>query len=127
MFYEIELGLFEFLRSFKKNLVKDELTALYFWVLNQKYMCYLENFECEDDTYSEKEFDREFGRNLAYKIYEPNDTYLEHETIEELKILLCNFASEFDLSLMDRCTSEQIAEVIDMYSNHQKINYLFHN
>ena len=122
--YEIELALFEFLWRFKKNLDKEELTALYFWVLNQKYMCYLENFECADDTSSEKEFDREFGRSLAYKIYEPNDSDLEHEAIKELKILLCNFASEFDLSVMDKFTLEQIVEVIDMYCKSSK-NQLF--
>lgn len=113
--YEIEIGLSEFLQRFTKNLEKDELTALYFWVLNQKYLHYLENFECDDDTYSEKEFDREFGRTLAYKIYKPNDSDLKHETIEELKLLLCNFASELDLSLIDEYTCEQILEVIGVY------------
>jgi len=112
--YQIELDLSEFLRRFKNNLEKEDLIALYFWVLNQKYMCYLEDFEY-DDTDSEKESDMEFGRSLAYKIYEPNDSGLEHETFEELKLLLCNFASEFDLSIIDNCTSEEIAAVIDMY------------
>jgi hypothetical protein len=117
MTYEIELTLFEFLWRFKKNLEKDELTALYFWVLNQKYMCYLEDFEFDNDTYTEKEFDKEFGRSLAYKIYEPNDSDLEHETFEELKLHLCDFASEFDLSLVDEYTYEHIIEVVDMYGS----------
>ena len=115
MTYEIELTLFEFLWRFKKNLKKDELTALYFWVLNQKYVCYLEDFEFDNDT--EKEFDKKFGRSLAYKIYEPNDSHLEHETFEELKLHLCNFASEFDLSLVDEYTYEHIIEVVDMYGS----------
>lgn len=113
--YEIELDLSEFLQRFMKNLEKEELTALYFWVLNQKYMCYLEDFECDDDTYSEKEFNWRFGRNLAYKIYKPTDSDLEHETIEELKLLLSDFASEFDLSVIDEYTCEQILEVIGVY------------
>ena len=85
-------------------------------------MCYLEDFECDDDTYSENEFDREFGRSLAYKIYTPNDSDLEHETFRELKLHLCDFASEFDLSLADEFTFENIIEVVDMYclsSNNQ--------
>lgn len=110
--YEIGLTLSGFLCRFKKNLEKDEITALYFWALNQKYISYLEDFEY-DETRSKKEFDREFGRSLAYKIYEPNGSGLEHETYGELKLFLYDFASEFDLSVVDECTSEQILEVID--------------
>ncbi|THV60840.1 hypothetical protein EZV76_00425 [Flagellimonas alvinocaridis] len=113
--YEIELALFERLRRFKNNLDKEELTALYFWGVNQKYLHYLEDFEYGDDTYSDKEFDWEFGRSLAYKIYEPNNSGLEEETMEELKVLLCNFAGEFDLSLVDEYTYEHIIEIIDLY------------
>ena len=35
---ELEIDLFGMLWQFKNNLEKDELTALYFWGLNQKYM-----------------------------------------------------------------------------------------
>lgn len=105
----------EILWRFQNNLEKDELTALYIWGLNQKYMCYFENFLGDCDTYSEKKFDMEFGRSLAYKIYEPNASGLEEDTIEELKLLLCNFSSEFDLSVIDEFTSEEIVEVIDIY------------
>jgi hypothetical protein len=111
--YEIEIDLSTFLKEFKNNLEKEELTALYFWVLNQKYSFYVEDFKCEDGN-SEKEFDREFGRSLAYKIYEPNNSGLEHDTFEELKLLLYDFTSEFDLSVIDECTSDQILEVIDL-------------
>lgn len=115
--YDVKLSLFKFLYQFKKNLVKDELTALYFWLLNQKYSCYLEIFETDNDMYSKKEFDREFGRSLTYKIYKPKDSGLEQETFEELKLLLCDFASEFDLLLIDECTTEQISAVMDFYCN----------
>lgn len=113
--YEIELCLFGMLWSFKNGLGKDELTALYFWGLNQKYMYYFENFLGECDTYSEKKFDEDLGRSLAYKIYEPKVSGLEEDTMEELKLLLFNFAGEFDLSLVDEYTYENILEVIDMY------------
>ena len=102
---EYELDLFVMLMQFKNNLEEDELTALYFWGLNQKYMYYFENFLGESDSYPEKKFDKEFGRSLG----------LEEDTIEELKVLLCNFASEFDLSVIDEFTSEEIVEVIDIY------------
>lgn len=113
--YEIELALFEMLWHFKNNLEKEDCTALYFWGVNKKYLHYLEDFEYDDDTCSEQEFDEDFGRSLAYKIYEPNSSGLEEETIEKLKVLLCNFAGEFDLSLVDEYTYEDILEVTDMY------------
>lgn len=113
--FETQQDLTEILWRFQNNLEKDELTALYFWGLNQKYMCYFENFLGDCDTYSEKKFDMEFGRSLAYKIYEPYASGLEEDTIEELKLLLCNFASEFDLSLVDEYTYGSIFEVIEMY------------
>ena len=118
--HEIELGLIKFLNRFTKTLDKDELTALSFWVLNQKYRTYIENFECDDDNYSEKEFYWRFGRNLAYKIYAPNDSGLEYDTVQELKLLLCNFASELDLSLKDEYTSMHILEMIDVYCSSSK-------
>ena len=112
---EYELDLFEMLWQFKNNLEKAELTALYFWGLNQKYMYYFENFSDESDTYSEKKFNEEFGRSLAYKIYDPNASGLEKDTIEELKVLLCNFASEFDLSVIDEYTCTDILETMETY------------
>ena len=120
--YEIELALFEMLWRFKNNLKKEERAALYFWGVNKKYLHYLEDFEY-DKVCSEQEFDEEFGRSLAYKIYEPNSSGLEEETIEELKALLCNFACEFDLSLVDEYTYEDILEVMDMYCS--AINLLY--
>ncbi|MEO2053339.1 hypothetical protein LDL77_11080 [Flagellimonas marinaquae] len=113
--YEIELVLFEMLWCFKNNLTKEEGIALYFWGVNQKYLYYLEGFEYDAAVCSETNFDEEFGRSLAYRIYEPNASGLEQETIEELKVLLCNFADEFDLSLVDEYTYENILEVMDMY------------
>ncbi|WP_209406424.1 hypothetical protein [Pseudozobellia sp. WGM2] len=83
--------------------------------LEPKIHVYFENFLDESDTHPEKKFDEEFGRSLAYIIYDPNASGLEADTIEELKVLLCNFASEFDLSVIDEFTLEEIVEVIDIY------------
>lgn len=113
--YEIRLGLFEKLWRFKNSLEKDELTALYFWGLDRKYMCYFEDYLADCDNYSGKNFDTEFGRSLAYKIYEPIASGLEEDVMEELKLLLCNFASELDLSLVDEHTYRDIFEVMEMY------------
>jgi len=112
--YETRQDLTEILWRFKNELSKEELTALYFWGLYQKYMCYLENFLAERDTYLEEKFDMEFGRSLAY-IYEPMASGLEEDTLDELKLLLFNFASEFDLSLVDKYTCEDILEEMDVY------------
>ena len=112
---KIELELSAYVWDFLTALKKEERTALYFWVLNQKYLLYLDEFECDDNTFNESEFDKKFGRELAYKIYEPNDSNLTQDTIHELKNFLINFATELDLSLIDKYSSEQILEEIDDY------------
>ena len=112
---EIELELSAYVWNFFAALKKEERTALYFWVLNQKYLLYLDEFECDDNTFNESEFDKKFGRELAYKIYEPNDSNLTQDIIHELKNFLINFATELDLSLIDKYSSEQIHEEINDY------------
>lgn len=112
---EIELELSAYVWDFFTALKKGERTALYFWVLNQKYLFYLDEFECNDDTLNLSEFDRKFGRELAYKIYEPNDSNLIQDIIQELKNYVINFATEFDLSVIDEYTSEQILEELENY------------
>lgn len=112
---EIELELSKYLWSFFTTLKKEERAALYFWVLNQKYLCYLDEFECNNEEFSKNEYDSKFGRELAYKIYKPNDSGLIQDTIHELKNYLINFASELDLSVIDEYTSEQIQEEIASY------------
>jgi len=112
---EIELELSAYVWNFFTVLKKEERNALYYWVLNQKYLRYLDEFEYNDETFSENEFDRKFGRELAYKIYDPDDSNLTQDTIHELKNFLINFATELDLSLIDKYSSEQIHEEIDDY------------
>ena len=112
---EIELELSAYIWSFFTALKKEERTALYFWVLNKNYLCYLEEYEYNDNTFDETEFDQRFGRELAFKIYEPNDSGLTKDTIRALENFLINFATELDLSLVDEYTSEQIFEEMDNY------------
>ena len=112
---ELEFELLEQLENFIDNLKKEERTALYFWVLNQRYLHYLDELEYDDDTYSESEYDKKFSRELAYKIYEPNNSNLRQETVQELNNFLCTFATELDLSLIDGYMLNQILEEIDNY------------
>jgi len=112
---EIELELSAYIWSFFTALKKEERTALYFWVLNKNYLSYLEEYEYNDNTFDETEFDRKFGRELAFKMYEPNDSGLIEDTLNELNNFLINFATELDLSLVDEYTSEQIFEEMDNY------------
>ncbi|WP_136468947.1 hypothetical protein [Flagellimonas onchidii] len=115
---ELEFQLSELLEKFIENLKKEEQTALHFWTLNQKYLYYLEEFECDDDRYFENEFDKRFGRELAHKIYDPNNSNLRQDTFQELNNFLSIFASELDLSIIDEFTAEQILEEIDRYCLH---------
>ena len=56
--------------------------------------------------------------SLSFEFFPPRTVEASealYETIEELKVLLCNFADVFDLSLVDEYTYENILEVMDMY------------
>lgn len=112
---ETEHNLLERLWVFVESCNKKELTALYFWVLNRKYFVYMEEFECHESSFKQKSFDSKFGRELAYKIYEPNNSNLKQDTVQELNHFLCTFATELDLSSIDEYTPDQIMEVIDTY------------
>lgn len=112
---EVELELSAYVWDFFVALKKEERIALFFWALNNKYFCYLDEFEYDNETFSESEFDRKFGRELAFKMYEPNDSGLIEDTLNELNNFLINFATELDFSLIDEYTSEQILEEMDNY------------
>ncbi len=55
---ELEFELLEQLENFIDNLKKKNVPTLYFWVLNQRYLHYLDELEYDDDTYSESEYDK---------------------------------------------------------------------
>lgn len=112
---EVQLELSERLWNFTENLKNEELSALYFWVLNRKYFIFMDEFECYEDGFKPEGFNRKFGRELAYKIYEPSASNLKEDTVQELNLYLCTFATELDLSLIDEHSSEQILEEIDNY------------
>lgn len=105
---------------FVKSLDTNETTALHFWTLNNLYLKYFQDLGYNDDDgieieHDDADFDFKFGRNLAHKLYEPEFTELDNDLIQELKNLLTNFASEFDLSVNDKYTRKHILETIDNY------------
>ena len=105
--------------NFLNACTKEELTSLYFWLLNEKYMDYYQSFEVDledSDDYMER-FNYKFGRELAYKLYNPESSELREELHNELQKLLIGFASEFDFSLVDDNSIIEIQEMIDRYCN----------
>lgn len=111
--HDIMLLIIDFLNA----CTKEELTSLYFWLLNEKYMEYYDNFKVDledSDDYIER-FNYEFGRELAYKLYNPESTELKEELRKELQNLLICFASEFDFSLVNESSILEIEEMIKRY------------
>ena len=92
----------------------EEITSLYFWLLNEKYMEYYNGFKDEADDPMET-FNYKFGRELAHKLYNPESTELKDELHEELQKLLITFASEFDFSLVNESSIFEIFEMLDRY------------
>jgi len=118
MFVEEEME--NIIYPFVKRLDKNDTTALHFWVLNNLYLKYFEELNDNDDNgvfieSNDVDFDFKFGRKLAHKLYEPEFTELDNDLIQELKNLLTNFASEFDLSVIDDYLFECISETIENY------------
>jgi hypothetical protein len=92
----------------------EELTSLYFWLLNEKYMEYFDDFKDDTDD-SIETFNYKFGRELAHKLYNPESTELRDKLHKELQKLLITFASEFDFSLINKNSILEILEVMDSY------------
>lgn len=112
---EVEIGLQRFINSFINKLNKEDITALYFWTINNLYTEYIDTIDDIDD--SQEAYDFKFGRILAHKLYEPESTELNNDLFKEIKKLLINYASEFDLSAIDDATIEDIEYVINSYTN----------
>ncbi|MAN26301.1 MULTISPECIES: hypothetical protein [Mesonia] len=98
--FEYEEILNNFISNFIDNLSNENLSALHYWTLNRLYLKYDE--EITDTTETDLDvINSKFGHELAFKLYEPMETNLHDDLKEELKNLLINFASEFDLSKID--------------------------
>lgn len=114
----IDDDIWAFTHQFLAKLNRDSKMALYVFVLNTHYDHFEEEFLGTDASLGldENNLDKEFGRFLAGKIYEPKNTELEHMVIEHLKGTLIIFSTEFDLSLIDENTIEIINNTIDDYT-----------
>ena len=109
---EQHLDLVNLIHNFLKGITKEELTALHFWMLNENYDRYVEESEINNH---DENFETKFGRELAYKIYEPESSWLNDELDEALLNLLINFASEFDFSIVDNNTKKGILHTINSH------------
>ena len=57
---------------FISKLDQNDKTAIYFLALNENYLVYYDDFVAnEGANLNEDLIDKEFGRELAYKIYNP--------------------------------------------------------
>lgn len=114
-----ELEISEFITEFISKLDQNDKTALYFLTLNENYLVYYDDFVANEGAdLNEDSFDKEFGRELAYKIYNPEASGLDKDLNEILQNELSSFADDVDLSEIDESTIEHILETIESHCNH---------
>lgn len=85
--YEQQHDIIVLIADFLNACSKEELTSLYFWLLNEKYMDYYQSFEVDledSDDYMER-FNYKFGRELESRLNYPESSKLNDELQEELK------------------------------------------
>ena len=104
-----------FQSKFLQSLDKEKITALNFYALNYNYLNYFYDTDLDETDESSKNFDYKFGRELAYRIYEPESSGLNDELDEWIKKMLYCFANEFDFSLIDKYTKRDVLEMISSY------------
>lgn len=123
---ELKLEVMDFVECFLSQLNKKDLTALYFYIFNINYDRYLQDFEASDyDEEKETDFHEQFGRSLAFKIYNPEGTFLEGDLSEALYDLATMFASDFGNTESSDNSIEQALEIIDSYKNAKERVSLF--
>lgn len=106
--YEVNEFIFDYIKKFDEN----EFTALYYLTLNENYFRYSDDLENELPNRINK-FEKKLGRELAYKIFEPESSELFEDVIEMLKNKISRLAGELDLSLITQESIEEILEAID--------------
>ena len=113
-----ELEISEFITVFISKLDQNDKTAIYFLALNENYLVYYDDFVAnEGANLNEDLIDKEFGRELAYKIYNPNASELDEDLNELLQNKISSFADDLDLSEIDESSIEQILETIESHCN----------
>lgn len=113
-----ELEILEFINGFISELDQNDKTALYFLTLNENYLIYYDDFLANEGADLDEDLiDKEFGRELAYKIYNPKASELDEDLNELLQNKIASFADELDLSEIDESSIEQILETIENHCN----------
>jgi hypothetical protein len=109
-----------YIYNYISQLKQSDLHALYFLTFEENYLKYSQDFEDNDGSdvrYNYNKFDTQFGRELAYKIYEPLISGLYSDLEELLKTNISNFSDELDLSEINKYSVNHILEIVDnLYS-----------
>ena len=113
-----ELEILEFINGFISKLDQNDKTALYFLTLNENYLIYYDDFLANEGADLDEDLiDKEFGRELAYKIYNPKASELDEDLNELLQNEISSFADDVDLCEIDENTIEHILETIESHCN----------
>lgn len=110
----------DYIREYIEQLEESDLHALYFLTFKENYIKYCQDFEDnegEEFTDNDEDFYMKLGRELAYKIYEPEESDLDSDLEELLKTNISNFSDELDLSEINKYTVKHILEVINNLYN----------
>lgn len=117
---EIVLAHHKLISDFLSELDKADHTALYFWLLDRNYFRYQDEFEETDfpldKDISFDEFLEKYGREIAYRLYDPEGSQLDEQLFEELKSVLICFADELDLSVINKQTKHDIYDILNRYT-----------
>lgn len=116
---ELQHQLSDLVHKFIEGLTSEKQVALNFWVLNNLYLEFLDTTHVENETDTKEQFNQKFGRELAYKLYDPKNSGLMDDLLVLLTTLLIAFSSELDLSLIDENTSVDLMEIINNYCDHE--------
>ena len=110
------MTILEFINGFISKLDQNDKTALYFLTLNENYLIYYDDFLANEGAHLDEDLiDKEFGRELAYKIYNPKASELDEDLNELLQNKISSFADDLDLSEIDESSIEQILETIESH------------
>lgn len=118
----------DFIHSFLQKLDENDIISLYFLTINKNFNFYTEDFEVNDGSIinNENEFNAMLGKELAYRIYEPEGSGLQDEMEKMLQDFISNFSCElFDFDNIEQ-TINLILETIELKSN-ESVSRIIYN
>lgn len=115
-----------FISEFLEQLDESNKVALHYLVIDSNYDNYYDGFiNNEGESISdEKKTEKVFGRQIAYKIYDPIDSDFEEDVYEFLKGKIWSFSNEIDLSLINDTTIAYLLEKIEDFCVENDVFYL---